>query len=100
MPTTSRSRTPAQRRAAQRLARLGRSTQARAAGDPVRRVAPPREPGAPLPPRLAAQLDGFGPSATGWEAELAGLDTLSADFELPPFPAAPLGLVETWRRHV
>jgi hypothetical protein len=78
-----RQRTNAQRRAAQRLARLGRSLQARAAGDPIRKPQPPRDPNAPLPPRWAKLFEGFGPSATGWEQRLPDFDLLSPDFELP-----------------
>jgi hypothetical protein len=89
MPLRPFPRTPSQRRAAQRLARLGRSLLPRAAGRDhalPRRAALPRRPVGPRPPaRFDARLEGFGPSASGWELSLP-------DFDLPtpPWLAAPL----------
>ena len=87
-------RTPSQRRAAQRLARLGRSLMPRASG---RENAPPREAvSAPRPPRalngakFAALFDGFGPSAAGWEAALPSFDMPTPGWLAVQVPGASL----------
>jgi len=78
-----RRRTSAQRRAALRLAHLGRSIQFRASGSRMPRPRPERDIDAPTPPRWAKMFEGFGPSARSWEKLLPEFDLPKADFYLP-----------------
>jgi hypothetical protein len=82
-------RTPAQRRAAQRLAHLGRSVKRRAADEPLGRVRGPRDSLAPRPPRPPAELAAPGFAALAWQRALP-----EGPPELPPLSGGPGELPE------